>query len=162
MKRRLFTSADLTPTEALLRKGLGPAMDYYYGIVSKAGEYRKQWQYSRGNGWILKVDDTRKALYYLTPLEDGIEVSLTIREAERDEFLKDEELKELLPQLEGATRYPEGFALRFDIESAAQYAPVARFLTRLMEMRRAAKPAGARPKTSKKAAKSSPAKETRA
>jgi hypothetical protein len=153
MKRRLFTAADVTPTEALLRKGLGTAMDYYYGIVSKAGDYRKQWQYSRGNGWILKVDDTRKALYYLTPLEDGIEVSLTVREAERELFLKDEELKELQPLLEGATRYPEGFALRFDIESAAQYAPVARFLTRLMEARHAEKAAPPKPKAPRKAAK---------
>jgi hypothetical protein len=132
-------------------------MDYYYGIVSKAGDYRKQWQYSRGNGWILKVDDTRKALYYLTPLEDGIEVSLTVREAEREQFLKDEELKELQPLLEGATRYPEGYALRFDIESAAQYAPVARFLSRLMETRHAAMSA-VKPKAAKKAAKNAAAK----
>ena len=147
MKRRLFTDADVTPTEALLRKGLGTAMDYYYGIVAKAADYRRQWQHSRGNGWILKVDDTRKALFYLVPLEDGIEVSLTVRDAERQEFLKDKELEDLQPQLEGATKYSEGYALRFDIETAAQYAPVVLFLTRLMEMRQAGKTVAGKTRT---------------
>jgi len=42
--------------------------------------------YSRGNGWILKVADMEKALYYLIPLVDGIEISLTIRDSERAYF----------------------------------------------------------------------------
>ena len=45
MKKRLFTDEDTTPTEALLRKELGSAMDYYAGILAKSGNYRKQWQY---------------------------------------------------------------------------------------------------------------------
>ena len=71
MKRRLFTDANVSPTEALLRKQLGGAITYYMSILAKSGDYRKQWQYSRGNGWILKVDDMRKALYYLIPAGGG-------------------------------------------------------------------------------------------
>jgi hypothetical protein len=135
MKKRLFTDADVTPTEALLRKKLGAAMDYYVSIVAKSGDYRKQWQFSRGNGWILKVDDMHKALFYLIPFDGGIEVSLTVRDGERARFLKSEALQKLFPQLESATKYSEGFALRFGIESEAECRSVTEFLTTLIQMR---------------------------
>ncbi len=138
MKQRLFTDMNVSPTEALLRKGLGPAMDYYHGFVSKAADYRRQWQYSRGNGWIMKVDDTRKALFYLIPLQDGLEISLTVRDAERAALLNSENLGKLHPQLDAATKYSEGYALRFDIEDLAQYRPVIELLSELIAMRTAA------------------------
>jgi hypothetical protein len=135
MKRRLFTDANVSPTEALLRKQLGSAINHYLSLMAKSGDYRKQWQYSRGNGWILKVDDMRKALYYLIPLEEGIEISLTVRDGERASFLGNKELEYLYPQLESATKYSEGYALRFDIESQADCTAVTRFLQELMKMR---------------------------
>ena len=137
MKRRLFTDADITPTEALLRKQLGTAMEYYMTIVAKSGEYRKQWHYSRGNGWILKVDDMHKALYYLIAFDEGIEISLTVRDGERTTFLKSKELEGLRPQLEAATKYSEGYALRFEIENATECKSVTKFLAELMKMRSA-------------------------
>lgn len=137
MKRRLFTDADITPTEALLRKQLGTAMEYYMTIVSKSGDYRKQWHYSRGNGWILKVDDMHKALYYLIAFEEGIEISLTVRDGERTTFLKSNELEALRPQLEAATKYSEGYALRFEIENSTECKSVTKFLAELMKMRSA-------------------------
>ena len=135
MKRRLFTDEDTTPTEALLRKALGSAMDYYAGILANSGNYRKQWQYNRGNGWILKVDDKRKALYYLIAFDEGIEISLTVRDSEREKFLKSDHLEKLHPQLMSGKKYAEGYALRFEIESAAECNSVVRFLTELMKMR---------------------------
>jgi hypothetical protein len=135
MKRRLFTDANVSPTEALLRKQLGSAITYYLGIMAKSGDYRKQWQYSRGNGWILKVDDMRKALYYLIPLEEGIEISLTVRDSERESLLANKDVEYLFPQLESATKYSEGYALRFDIESQSDCTAVIRFLQELMKMR---------------------------
>ncbi len=140
MKSRLFTDANVTPTEALLRKQLGTAMDYYVHILAKSGDYRKQWQFSRGNGWILKVDDMRKALFYLIPFDGGIEVSLTVRDGERTSFLKSEELESLIPQLESATKYSEGYALRFGIESPAECKSVSKFLAALMQMRPVSRP----------------------
>jgi hypothetical protein len=135
MKRRLFTDMDVTPTDSLLRKKSGAAMDYYLGIVSTSGKYRKQWQFNRGNGWILKVDDMRKALYYLIVFEDGVEVSLTVREKEREELLACKDLRDVHAQLESGTKYSEGYALRFGVESQAECLSVAKFLTCLMKIR---------------------------
>jgi hypothetical protein len=135
MKRRLFTDASVTPTEALLRKQLGNAMDFYSTIIATSGDYRKQWQYSSGNGWILKVDDMRKALYYLIAFDEGIEISLTIRDEERAAFLKNKACEKLCPQLEAGTKYSEGYALRFEVESTAECKSVVQFLSELMKVR---------------------------
>jgi len=135
MKKRLFTDDNVAPTEVLLRKQLGTAIDYYMSVLSKSGHYRKQWQFSRGNGWILKVDDMHKALYYLILFDDGIEISLTVRNGERAEFLKIEEFRSLYPQLEAATKYAEGYALRFEIKSPPECKSVTGFLEKLMAMR---------------------------
>jgi hypothetical protein len=140
MKKRLFTDADVTPTETLLRKQLGSAMEYYNAIVSRSSDYRKQWHYSRGNGWILKVDDMHKALYYLIAFDEGIEISLTVRDRERTTFLENAEFGQLRPQFEAATKYSEGYALRFEIEGPEECKSVAKFLTELMSMRALAHP----------------------
>jgi hypothetical protein len=158
MKRRLFTDFDVTPTDSILRKKLGPAMDYYVGIVSTSGNYRKQWQYNRGNGWILKVDDMRRALFYLIAFEDGIEVSLTVRESERAELLKNDDLRDILVQLESGTKYPEGYALRFGIESTDQCRSVSRFIETLIRLRDAH---GARERVSAAKTRQAPAKKAR-
>jgi hypothetical protein len=120
-----------------LRKQLGHGMEYYVRILSKSGEYRKQWHYSRGNGWILKVADIYKALYYLIPVEDGIEISLTIRDVERADFLKNKEFGTQCPQLESATKYSDGYALRFGIGDSPQCNSASKFLAELMLMRSA-------------------------
>lgn len=138
MKRRLFVDASVTPSEDLLRKQGGSAIDYYRPVVATSGDYRKQWQYSRGNGWILKVDDMRKALYYLIAFEDGVEVSLTVRDHEREAFLANRECQALYPQIEAATKYSEGYALRFEVQNTVECKSVIKFLVELMKLRPAA------------------------
>jgi hypothetical protein len=137
MNKRLFTDEDLIPTETLLRKHLGHGMDYYTSILSKSGEYRKRWHFSRGNGWILKVSDMHKTFYYLMPVENGIEISLTIRDGERTGFLKNEDFGRLCPQLESSTKYPDGYALRFGVGNSLECDSASKFLSELATMRAA-------------------------
>jgi hypothetical protein len=139
MKKRLFTDSGVSPTEALLRKHLGNAAQFYTSVLSTSGNYRKQWQYNRGNGWILKVDDTRKVLYYLIAFEEGIEISLTVRDSERTDFMKNPGLEKIYPQLEKGTRYSEGYALRFEIENEIDCRSACQFLTELMKLRLSSK-----------------------
>lgn len=135
MKKRLFTDSGVPPTEALLRRHLGNAAQFYTSVLATSGNYRKQWQYNRGNGWILKVDDTRKALYYLIAFEEGIEISLTVRDSERTAFMRNPGLEKIYPRLEKGTRYSEGYALRFEIENETDCRSTCQFLTELMKLR---------------------------
>jgi hypothetical protein len=135
MKKRLFTDINTTPSEALLRKHLGSAMQYYTTIMDISGEYRKQWQYNRGNGWIQRVDDMRRTLFYLIAFEEGVEISLSVRDEERTAFLTNKECANVFPQIADGVKYSEGYALRFEVESSEECKAVTRFLSELMKLR---------------------------
>ena len=153
MKKRLFTDSGVPPTETLLRKQMGKAFDYYTSMLSISGQYRKQWQFGSGTGWLLKVDDMRKALFYLMPFDLGVDISLAVREGERDELLKSKPIEPLHPQLASAKKYAEGYALRFEIESDKNCATAMALVQKLIDIR-ALKPAeAARQPKSKKTAK---------
>ena len=137
MKRRLFVDQDIEPTDALLRKQLGSAIDSYTSIIAASGDFRRQWKYSRGNGWLLRVGDAKKALYYLIAFDEGIEISLTLREGERADFLKDKHFEVLHQQLEVAQKYSEGYALRFEIEKTSDCKLVCQLLSALIAKRMA-------------------------
>jgi hypothetical protein len=145
MKRRLFMDSDIFPTETLLRKKSSTAMGFYQGIMSTSMKYYKRWQFNHGNGWILRVDDSYNTLYYLAAFEDGIEISLTVRSDERANFMKNQEIRDIHDQLELGTKYQEGYALRFAIESPGECKSVERFLKELMEERSKARQSGRTP-----------------
>ena len=135
MKKRLFTDSDIEPTDYLLEKHLGKAMHFYRTILSTSGNYRRQWQFNRGNGWILRVHDTYKPLYYLIAFDEGIEISLTVRDSEREDFLKNVGLEKSYPQLASGTKYSKGYALRFEIENEVDCSAASHFLSHLMKTR---------------------------
>jgi hypothetical protein len=118
----------MNPTENLIRTQLGSYISFYMMILGTSARLRKQWQFIKGNGWLLKVDDTRNALYYLIACEDGIVISLTVRDAEREAFLCNEELGNIRSELESATKYSEGYAIRFEITTIEECNFVANFL----------------------------------
>jgi hypothetical protein len=89
----------------------------------------------------------RKALYYLIAFDGGIEISLTVRDEERAAFLENKECESLYPQLEAATKYSEGYALRFEIESPAECKSVMRFLAELKKVRPVSTPLTEKQKT---------------
>ena len=156
MKKRLFTDIDVEPSDRLLEKHLGNAMRFYRAIAAISGDYQRRWQFNRGNGWILRAHDTGKALYYLIAFDEGIEISLTVRDSEREDFLKCAGLEESYPQLVAGTKYSGGYALRFEIENDVACGSVSHFLAHLMKtriplarslpLRRAKKNTGSRPK----------------
>ena len=135
MKRRLFIESDVFPSETILRKKSMSAMVYYKDIMSTSMKYLKRWQFNHGNGWILRVDDNRDAIYYFAAFEVGIEISLTVRDQEKAEFLENNEIQDIHYQLKLGTKYAGGYALRFPIESAKECSSVQRFLRALIEVR---------------------------
>jgi len=84
---------------------------------------------------MLKIYDSKKALCYLIPLNEGFKVSLAIRESERDAFLHDAELNLLHEQFAAAKKYPEGLALQIDIDGEAGYTPLELLISELVARR---------------------------
>ena len=129
MAIRVFTDQDITPNDTLLRKHLGKKMEFYMNILDASAGLSKKWQFISGNGWLLKVDDNYKAVYYLIACKDGIIVNLTVRDMEMDSFLHNESLEKVHNELNHATKYSGGYAISFEIKNLEDSRSVANFLS---------------------------------
>jgi hypothetical protein len=135
MNERPFLDPSLKPAEQTLQAALGSMVPYYQEIMSLVSAYSQEWAFAKSSGWMLKVFDRKKALFYLIPLNDGFKISLTIRENERAAFLRNEELGMLQDKIQSAKKYPEGFALQFDIAREDEFQPFNVFIRKLIAMR---------------------------
>lgn len=84
---------------------------------------------------MLKLHDRRKALLYLIPLYGGFKVSLTVRENERNAFLSDGELSTMHDKISSSKKYPEGFALQFEIANKKEFQPLELVIRKLIAIR---------------------------
>ena len=85
---------------------------------------------------MLKVYDRKKALYYLIPLHKGLKINLTMREIERERFMQGDGLADLHDAITSARKFPEGFALQFDIATGEDFQSFELFVQKLIAERR--------------------------
>jgi hypothetical protein len=132
---RPFVDPSIEPTDEAVESTLGASSGHYRSILRLCPGFGRAWTYSKGSGWLLKVSDRQKALVYLIPLREAFKANLTIREAERDAFLADPAFAALQPQLTGARKLPEGFALYFDVDASSDAAPLLALIEKLVAAR---------------------------
>lgn len=116
MEERPFLDKNSKPTEQTLQIAFGDVYTYYERLMSIPASFSKDWNFSKSSGWMLKVHDKKKALFYLIPLKNEFKISMAIRENERKSFLGDDELKTIHETIKSAKKYREGYALRFNIK----------------------------------------------
>ena len=133
---RPFSDAAARPTLPALESTIGRCFGRYESVLALASAFACEWNFSKGSGWMLKVHDGKKALLYVIPLAGGFKISMAIRESERDALLADSDLTAMRDRLASAKHYSEGFALQFDIDETADFAPVESFLSKLIAARR--------------------------
>jgi hypothetical protein len=133
---RPFLDASIKPVELAVAAALGSTHARYRSILELADGFAEEWTFNRSSGWMLKIHDGRKALVYLIPLNDAFRMSLAIREAERDELLREADLAPVHEKLASAKKYSEGFALQFDVDSEMDFGPVESFVGRLISLRK--------------------------
>lgn len=121
MEERPFLDKNSKPTEQTLQPTLEDVYEYYGKLMGIADSFLKDWNFSKSSGWMLKVHDKKKALFYLIPLKNEFKISMAIRENERNAFLKDSELKTIHDMIKSAKKYREGYALRFNIKDEADF-----------------------------------------
>lgn len=132
MEERPFTNPTVRPSENELLNVLGNSAVYYLEMNEIARDFKQKWNFSKGSGWIQKVFDTKKALFYFIPLKDGFKISLTIREQEKIKFLRDPELKIISNQIINSKKYSEGYAILFEISEASTFSIFKVFLNKLI------------------------------
>ena len=71
MGERPFKEKSHKPTEEQLNTVLGNLYTYFVDLKELTKGFKHEWNYSKTSGWIEKVADKKKALYYLIPLNDA-------------------------------------------------------------------------------------------
>ena len=135
MEERPFIEKSIKPTDQTIHAALRSTYIYYKNVVDLASSFSQEWTFSKSSGWMLKVYDRNKALYYLIPLNDSFIISLAIRKDEQEAFLRDDELKLLHEKISSSKKYLEGFALQFEIANKNEFQSLELFIRKLMPLR---------------------------
>ncbi|MBA4385329.1 MAG: hypothetical protein C0410_11385 [Anaerolinea sp.] len=130
-----FSNPEFPPDEKALERAFGTNFKAYRQLMTLAVSFSREWNFSKTSGWMLKVFTKKKALFYLTHLEGGFKLSLTIRESEREAFLQDGELVGLHEKIAAAKKFVEGVYLQFEILSETDFEIVEPFITKLINLR---------------------------
>jgi hypothetical protein len=135
VETRPFHEKSTKPDAAKLKDSLGPSFRCYSELDKLSAAFKKEWNHSKMSGWMQKVSDSKKALYYIIPLENSFRVSLTIRENEREDFLEDITLSAVHALLNSARRFVEGYALQFTVVDRDSFLPLKALIQKLMATR---------------------------
>ena len=130
-----FSNPEFPPNEQALECTFGANYESYRKLMTLAASFSREWNFSKTSGWMLKVFTKKKALFYLTRLEGGFKLSLTLRETEREALLQESELIGLHEKIASAKKFVEGFYLQFEILSKADFRIVEPFITKLIALR---------------------------
>jgi hypothetical protein len=133
---RPFRDRARPPTAEALARALGRTHRGYATLMRIVGELTTAWTHSKASGWMLKVHDGKKALFYLVPLVDAFTVSMAVRPEEREALLRDESLAHVRERLRAAKKAAEGYVLRFHVDDPSRASEPIEIVERLIAARR--------------------------
>lgn len=113
MGERVFFDESTKPSEKSLKTALGEFYNNFKDLMDISDSFSMDWNFSKRSGWMLKVHDKKKALFYVIPMKNEFKINMTIGDNERIKYLNDLELKMIHDKLLTSKKYREGFLLRF-------------------------------------------------
>jgi hypothetical protein len=131
-----FMDKKSPPSPDDIKKILGEVWGYYQELMTLSAAYTAKWNFSAQSGWMMKVTDSQKALFYIIPHDGKFQLNLTFRENERDGLLSDKRLAPLKKDLLSAPKFSEGYVMRFLVTDAVSADPAIAFITRLVKLRK--------------------------
>jgi hypothetical protein len=136
MKERPFCNKTSKPTNDNIKIALASTFSYYNQLMENTKAFSKEWNYSKSSGWMQKVFDNKKALFYLIPLTNQFLISMTVRENERETLLTDKEIDFYKDQLRQAKKYNEGYAMRFSVTDKESFSRTILFIKKIIALRK--------------------------
>ncbi|MHC4778061.1 MAG: DUF3788 family protein [Planctomycetota bacterium] len=123
------------PTETGLNRTLGKIFDCYQDLLGLCEDFQREWKFYKSSGWILKVFDRKKALFWLVVFEGGMRVNFALREKEREALSAVKMGATWRDDLQAAKKYPEGYAFRIEVRTKGAYRDAKRIVKEVMRHR---------------------------
>ncbi len=119
----MFDDKSTKPDEKSLKRSLGETYTVWQTIDEhlrdEYGNISSEWKhYSKKSGWVLKVVQKKRAIFYLIPQKGHFDVSFVFGDKAVAAAEKSTLPKKMLEKLRNARRYVEGRGLRVPIESS--------------------------------------------
>jgi hypothetical protein len=86
MEEIVFLNESTAPSEQTLKSEFGDVYTYSKALMDISDSFSKDWNFSKSSGWMLKVHDKKRALFYVNPMKNEFKVSMAIRESERSKL----------------------------------------------------------------------------
>ena len=93
MVERVFLDESKKPSAQSLKTSFGNSYNNYNDLMDITESFSKDWNFSKTSGWMLKVHNKKKALFYVIPMEKEFKISMALRDNERKLFIKDADLE---------------------------------------------------------------------
>jgi hypothetical protein len=132
---RAFTDPGQEPTLEAVESTMADLGPRFRSLLRRTRGLSSVWTFSKGSGWLLKIQDRRKALCYVIPHDGGFVIRGTVREPEREALSQADGLEPMRTELESARKYPEGYLVQMDVFDHDRADLLDRFIDELMKLR---------------------------
>ena len=135
MHQPVFIDPSHHPTDAELTNTLHQAFPLFSSLRILTDQRHQEWKfYNQKSGWVFKAQDTKKAMFYLTPLYDKIHLGMALNEKEKNSLLSSTLCEEYKEILKTAQKYQEGYAFRTYVETQTDQQHIVELLSILKKL----------------------------
>lgn len=133
MHENAFINKPRRPSDPELTLALGPSKALWDNLIDDAraiGVADQEWKsYSKKIGWTLRLKQKKRIILYLFPATGYFLVSLILGDRAMEAARRSGFSKSIIKILDGATRYPEGTAIRIDVKKQNDVTTIKKLMT---------------------------------
>lgn len=114
----VLTDKDHQPTDEELQAVLKRSYTHFNKIRERSKEQIQEWKYyNKKSGWVFKVSNKKRGLYYITPLAGSFFIGMAVNAADKELVLQSNCNDEIKAELKEAKKYMEGYPIRLTIKT---------------------------------------------
>ena len=133
---RPFMDKSVKPALDSLRELLGATFVHYEGLHEEVKDFEQHWGFTKGSGWMLKIEKAKKALGYVIPFKGAFRFSMAIRDSEYAYFLASPDFQPYQDKLKNGRKFSEGHSIYFDIFDESSFLSFVVFIQALIAQRK--------------------------
>ncbi len=132
----LFSDKLRPPDDRAVAEVLGLLYPYYLVLRSLCHDSTQEWRFpGKKHGWVLKVERKRKAIFWLTPLQNMFKIGFIIRPSEQEPLLDRIQAGVIRSALEHPTVYPEGLGFSLTVAQSLLGEEVVKLVREIITVR---------------------------